>query len=300
MIKKILFLMAFLSIGLFAGGVLKDQDSAIYGKDLLLNIANYGQQGSLHLGPLFTYLQGKVFTLAFLAIAFGVPAVFALHYMIIGPMIFAHDRKKIYVFNVFHRTIHWLAGFAFVVLIPTGFIMVFGTFFGGGEFVRVCKELHAVSTVIFAISVVPMFVMWVKEMMPIKADLQWLMILGGYLNKRKDPIPAHKFNAGQKMWFWACTLGGVVMIVSGGVMYFQDFRLPFDIGLSQIDLLRLSAIVHNVMGMAVAALFFTHIYMSMFAIKGAVHSMISGNKEEEEVEILHSLFYKELKEKKVL
>ncbi|MFT7003937.1 MAG: formate dehydrogenase subunit gamma, partial [Sulfurimonas sp.] len=31
--------------------------------------------------------------------------------------------------------------------------------------------------------------------------------------------------------------------------------------------------------------------------KGAIHSIITGYKEEEEVEILHSTFYKELKEK---
>jgi formate dehydrogenase subunit gamma len=49
--------------------------------------------------------------------------------------------------------------------------------------------------------------------------------------------------------------------------------------------------------MGVLALFLTHIYMSVFAIKGAIHSIITGYKEEEEVEILHSSFYKELKEK---
>jgi len=33
----------------------------------------------------------------------------------------------------------------------------------------------------------------------------------------------------------------------------------------------------------------------MFAIKGALQSMISGYKEEEEVKYLHSSFYKKLK-----
>ncbi len=302
MIKKVLFLFMVLAVSLLASHVLKDEPSAIFGKDLLINILNYDKEGSLHLGELFTLLQGKYFSMAFLAIAFGVPAVFLLHYLVIGPMIFSHDRKKIYVFTIFHRIIHWLAGFSFIVLVPTGFIMVFGTYFGGGDFVRISKELHALSTVIFAISVLPMLIMWFKEMLPIKADLQWLMIMGGYLNKRKDPIPAAKFNAGQKMWFWTCTLGGIIMILTGAVMFFQDFDFTFirDMGLSQIDLLRLSAIVHNILGMAVAALFFTHLYMSVFAIKGAIHSMISGYKEEEEVEILHSIYYKKLKEEKTI
>ncbi len=101
--------------------------------------------------------------------------------------------------------------------------------------------------------------------------------LGGYLNKRKDPIPAGRFNAGQKMWFWICTFGGIIMILTGAIMFFQDFKLDIagSLGLSQIDLLRASAIVHNVLGFAVAALFMTHIYMSVFAIKGAIHSIIT-------------------------
>ncbi|WP_191321654.1 formate dehydrogenase subunit gamma [Malaciobacter halophilus] len=273
-------------------------DSAIYGEELVTNILGYDKEGSLHLGQWFTILQGKYFSIAFLAILFGVPAVFALHYFIIGPKVFSHDRKKIHVFNLFHRFIHWLAGFSFLVLIPTGFIMIFGSFFGGGTFVEVSKELHAISTVFFAIAVVPMTLMWIKEMLPTMDDVKWMMILGGYLSKVKRPIPAGKFNAGQKMWFWVCTFGGIVMILTGAAMYFQDFELAIikSMGLSQIDFLRLSAIVHNILGMAVAALFFTHVYMSMFAIKGAIHSMITGDKEEEEVEILHSSYYKELKE----
>mgnify|MGYP000491079433 CR=1 FL=1 len=67
-------------------------------------------------------------------------------------------------------------------------------------------------------------------------------------------------------------------------------------GLSQIDFLRVMAIVHNVVGFLVVALFITHVYMSMFAIKGAVHSIIDGYVGEEEIKILHSSWYKKLKE----
>ncbi|XOB63638.1 formate dehydrogenase subunit gamma [Campylobacterota bacterium DY0563] len=295
-IKYIIFTLLALSTLAFCANA----DSAIFGKDLVPNILGYDKEGSLQLGKWFTVLQGKYFSLGFLAIILGIPAVFLVHYLIIGPMIFSHDRKKIPVFTIFHRIIHWLAGFSFIVIVPTGFVMIFGTTFGGGEFVRVCKELHAISTVFFAIAVVPMLLMWLREMLPTSDDIKWMMIMGGYLNKRKDPIPAGKFNAGQKMWFWLCTVGGIIMIATGAAMYFQDFELEIiaQLGLSQIDFLRLSAIIHNILGMAVAALFFVHIYMSVFAIKGAIHSMITGDKEEEEVEILHSTYYKKLKEEK--
>ncbi|NQY52759.1 MAG: formate dehydrogenase subunit gamma [Campylobacteraceae bacterium] len=292
--KIILFFLALTSLA-FAS------DSAIWGKDMILNIAQYDKEGSLHLGALFTLLQSTYFKPLFFGVLFGIPAIFFIHYMIIGPMIFSHDRKKIYVFSVFNRMVHTIAGIAFIILIPTGLVMMFGTTFGGGEFVRFCKEIHAISTLLFIVSIVPMFFMWLKDMLPTSDDIKWMMILGGYLNKRKDPVPAGKFNAGQKMWYWIATLGGFLMILTGAIMYFQDFKIDFVASLiTQIDLLRGSAILHNVLGLAVLALFLTHVYMSVFAIKGAIHSIITGYKEEEEVEILHSSFYKELKEKKEL
>ena len=66
--------------------------------------------------------------------------------------------------------------------------------------------------------------------------------------------------------------------------------------LTEIEMLRLCIIAHNIIGMAMIALFITHVYMSMFAIKGALLSIINGYKEKEEIEILHSSYYKELEE----
>ena len=101
------------------------------------------------------------------------------------------------------------------------------------------------------------------------------------------------------MWYWIATLGGMVMVITGAAMFFLDFNIDMVksmTGLSQIDLLRVMAILHNVVGFLVVALFITHVYMSMFAIKGAVHSILDGHMEEEEVRILHSSWYKKLKE----
>lgn len=38
------------------------------------------------------------------------------------------------------------------------------------------------------------------------------------------------------------------------------------------------------------AVFFVHLYMSLFAIKGSIHSMLSGYKPESELKILHPRF----------
>ncbi len=275
-------------------------DSQIWGNMRLTNILEYGKENSLHLGPLFVKLQSQYFYKIFFGILIGVPFVFFLHYLIVGPKVFSHGGVKIYAFSAFKRIIHLFAVIAFVIIVPTGLMIVFGKYLGGGTIIEYARHLHGLATILFTISVIPMFLFWFKDMLPTSDDIKWMFILGGYLSKEIKEIPAGKFNAGQKMWFWVATLGGIVMIITGAFMYLQDFDYGIAklFGISQIDLLRATAITHNVLAFVVMALFFTHIYMSLFAIKGAVHSIITGYKEEEEVKYLHSTWYKKLKKEK--
>ena len=293
MLKTLLMLLGLISIA-FANTAVSDAN-----QDLIYTMLAYGKEGSIYLDEVFVALQTKLFKNTYLGIIVIIPLIFLVHYLIIGPKKFSHEGKKFYIFSLFNRIIHGMAAVSFMILVPTGLIMMFGSYFGGGEFVRVSKELHAVSNFLFMVSVVPMFIMWVRNMLFTGEDIKWFMILGGYLSKEKKPIPAGKFNAGQKMWFWVCTIGGIAMIFTGITIYVQDLNLGVltMFGFTKIEMLRYCIIVHNIVGMAMVALFFTHVYMSMFAIKGAIHSIINGYKEEEEVKILHSSYYKELEEK---
>jgi formate dehydrogenase subunit gamma len=137
-------------------------------------------------------------------------------------------------------------------------------------------------------------------MFPSKDDIKWIMIVGGYLSKEKKPVPAGKFNAGQKAWFWIGIVGGIVMIATGVIMFLLADPILSPIakffGIAQIDLLRISVITHNILGMIIAIFFMVHIYMSVFAVKGAIEAMKSGYKDEEEIKILHSSWYKKLKD----
>ncbi len=257
-------------------------------------------------GAQFLHFQTEWFRPLFLYIGIGVLAVFLLHYLIIGPKKFSHGGKQFRIFSLLMRVVHWIAAIGFVLIVPTGFMMIFGDALGGGTLVRTARYAHSIGTVLFLVAVIPMFVAWVIPMLPTLDDVKWLFVAGGYLSRKKREIPAGKFNAGQKLWFWLATIGGLVMIVTGGLMYFQtiDIRPILSwIGVAadtdQIAYLRLSAIVHNFLGMAIAALFITHLYMSIFAIKGALGSMINGKKSEDELKHLHSTYYKKLIEGEV-
>ena len=140
---------------------------------------------------------------------------------------------------------------------------------GGGTVGLMTRSVHLLSAVAFSGSAVLMFLVWIKDMLPTFYDLKWMIIMGGYLSKEKKPVPAGKFNAGQKMWFWLATLGGGVMAVTGCFLY----SFP-----ANMDTLRLSAIIHSFLGAAMMAMFLVHMYMSIAAIKGSYNKMQNEQK----------------------
>jgi formate dehydrogenase subunit gamma len=232
-------------------------------------------------GQLFTSLQQHLFPRLFLLVITIVPVFFFLHYIAIGPISLPHEGKQIYCYNLFVRIIHWCTALSFSLLVITGLFVFFGSFIGSGALGIMARNIHFVSAITCVASAFFMFLFWMKDMLPALYDLKWMMIMGGYLSKEVKPVPAGKFNAGQKMWFWLATLGGAVMAVTGYFLYVLQ---------GNIDILRLSAIIHNALGAVMVAMFLIHLYMSIVAIKGSLGSMINGYKNETELKILHSRF----------
>jgi len=232
-------------------------------------------------GQPFTNGQVDLFYNIFILVVILVPVAFLLHYLVIGAKQFSHDGPQIYFFGAFCRLIHWIAAVAFTLLVITGLLIVFSKIFGGGQFIRTMRSVHIISAIVSAIAAIPMFLIWFKDMFPAAHDVAWFFIMGGYLSKEKKPVPAGKFNAGQKSWFWLATIGTLLMAYTGYVLFaFQGAT----------DQITLMAIIHNVLGALLVAFFIVHLYMAVFAIKGSLASMISGYKPKEELEILHSRY----------
>jgi len=244
-----------------------------------LNTAFTGEY--IQYGQLFTQLQEVLFGRIFLLVMTIIPCIFLLHYMVIGPKRFAHDGPQVYFFSLLSRIIHGIAAASFSFLVITGLMVIFSKPLGGGTLVMGGRVVHIASGILFTLSAIPMFLIWAKDMLPALYDIKWLFIMGGYLSKEKMPVPAGKFNAGQKMWFWLATLGGFVLAYSGYVLWALQ---------GPVDTIRLMAIIHNLLAAALVSMFLTHLYMSIFAIAGSLKSMATGYKPKEEVAILHSRY----------
>ncbi|MGL1932581.1 MAG: formate dehydrogenase subunit gamma [Desulfotalea sp.] len=292
------------AVTLFWGTVaLADGSSADYYRQLITNITgeDYGQ-----LGGLFTLLQSTYFIWGFLLTITVVPAVFALHLLIIGAKHFDHSGKQILFFPFMARLIHFIGALSFTGLVVTGLMIVFGSYLGGGTPIVFARYVHLFSALLAVPAIVGMLVIWIKDALPAKCDIKWCLIAGGYLSKEKNPVPAMKFNAGQKAWYWCAIPGGFLMAATGFFIWAfpagNSFLAPaIDLVVSlipfvntEVDFIRALAIVHNVFGMVLVTFFLTHVYMCVFAIAGSLDSMVTGYKPIDEVSILHSLHkYKE-------
>lgn len=253
-----------------------------YWRDLIGVITGDWQK----VGEVFTFLQGKEFFMwGFILIITAVPLAFATHLLIVGAKHFDHGGNEILFFPKLARVLHFIGALSFSMLVISGLFIVCGQFFGGGSFIRLARYVHIAGAILAFPAVLGMLVIWFKDMLPALHDIKWIFMAGGYLSKKIQPVPAGKYNAGQKMYYWCAVPGGFLMLATGFIIW--GFG-------GSLDVITVATIVHNVFGMILVAFFLTHCYMTVFAIAGSLESMKTGYKPEHEVHNLHSLHkYKE-------
>ena len=186
--------------------------------------------------------------------------------------------RKLVRFTAFERFVHWLTASTFVILGITGLNITFGralilpwlgpeSFSAWSEW---AKYAHNYLSFAFTVGVVLMFLMWIGQNFPTKADVTWFK-MGGGMGKDGGHAPAWKFNAGQKLLYWFIVLGGAAMMISGYMLIF-----PFYGGLT-VGNMELAEIFHGVVGVLFIALILAHIYLGTLGMEGAFESMVDGN-----------------------
>ncbi len=211
----------------------------------------------------------------------GLLLLLGLHYLLIGPKRFTSGGKRILYYGPVVRAFHWWAALTFSLLVLTGLAIIFARILGGGAVVRLARTVHLLSAFGFVVALPPLFLAWVKDMLPASHDFRWLLMAGGYLSRKPRPVPAGKFNAGQKLWFWLVMIGGGVMFYTGFYLYLFS---------SPLKTLRWLTILHGFTGLILVGFFGIHLYMVLLAMKGALESMLTGYKSEEEIALWHPLF----------
>jgi formate dehydrogenase subunit gamma len=164
-------------------------------------------------------------------------------------------------FNGFERFVHWLTATSFILLALTGLNILYGRYvllplIGPGAFSSLAlggKYVHNFTSFAFMLGILLMFVMWVRHNLPTRADLTWLARGGGLFTRGSHP-PAHKFNAGQKLVFWA-------VVLLGGLLSFSGLLLMFPLWWADMHQTQLAQLGHAVLAMLMIAGILAHIYI---------------------------------------
>ena len=204
--------------------------------------------------------------------------------------------RKIERFTPFERSAHWANAIAFCVLAISGVVMAFGKFFllpviGStlfGWLTYALKNAHNFAGPLFAVSLVIVFLTFVKDNLPRKGDITWLAKGGGLLSGQE--VPSHRFNAGEKMVFWGgVLLLGAIVVGSGLVL---DKLLP---GLLyERATMQIGHMVHAVATTLMICMFIGHIYLGTIGSEGALDAMKTGYVDEAWAQQHHEVWYDDI------
>jgi formate dehydrogenase subunit gamma len=217
-------------------------------------------------------------------------------------------------FGTIDRFAHWLMAGSFVILGITGLNMLYGRYvllpvIGKDAFAALTaagKYAHNFLAFAFMVGLALSFILWVRHNIPNKVDLQWIKMGGGIVKKGVHP-PAKKFNAGQKIIFWAVMIGGLSVSMSGIALMFPfqttmfadtfallnglGFNLPTDFTALQEQ--QLNQLWHGFVSLALIVMIMAHIYIGSVGMEGALDAMNSGRVDRNWAKEHHSLWVEE-------
>jgi formate dehydrogenase subunit gamma len=174
------------------------------------------------------------------------------------------------------RLMHWLAGFSYIYLLLTGLAfwspwLFWITVLLGGP--TIARELHPWAGVIFTVAVVWMYRVWSAQMHTTERDRQWWRALPHYIRNEDEEVPSEgRFNGGQKALFWGFLWCGIVLFLSGLVLW-EPHWIPWSLRALRL----IAVIVHPIAALITIALFIVHVYMGTAVERGAFGSIIRGD-----------------------
>lgn len=193
------------------------------------------------------------------------------------------------------RLNHWVAAASYLYLAATGlsfwspWLFWIAAVLGGGQ---ISRALHPWVGLIFACSVFYMYTLWAGQMRFTPVDREWWKSLQYYITNQDEKMPpAGRYNAGQKMLFWSFFWGAVVLLLTGLVLWFTEY-LPWSLRWLRY----LAVLLHPIAALVTIGNFLIHVYMGVFAERGAFGSVIRGDVSMAFAKRYHPGWYKEIVE----
>ena len=196
-------------------------------------------------------------------------------------------------YNYKERLTHWITAISYIYLLMTGlafwspWLFWLALILGGGQ---ISRMLHPWIGLIFAVCVLILFGMWASQMRVDENDKAWFKSVRYYVQNEDEQMPpAGRYNAGQKSLFWGFVVCMVLLVLSGLVLWFPEY-IPWNLR----SLRYIAVLVHASSALLTIGLFLIHVYMGVFAERGALGSMVHGDVSLHFVKRYHPGWYEEI------
>lgn len=237
-------------------------------------------------GPLVTYGGW------FLAFALAVIVIFAV---IVGRKQLDGGRAGMTIlrWRGYERLLHWFVAAAFIVLAITGLSLLFGRTVliplfgpqGFAAYAQIAMEVHNYLGPVFSVALLLMIVLWAKDNIPTRTDVEWFKQGGGIFGKRHPS--AGKLNGGEKVWFWFGVFAlGLIVSVSGVILDFPIFG-------QTRETMAISQGLHSIAAILWIGFFLGHAYIGTLGQDGALEGMTTGRVDVNWARQHHDLWYQE-------
>jgi formate dehydrogenase subunit gamma len=172
------------------------------------------------------------------------------------------------------RTNHWTVAIAFVLAALSGLALFhpalfwLANLFGGGPWTRI---LHPIIGLLMALAFVFLAAVVWKDNRLQDRDWKWLRQMRDVVNNREERLPeVGRYNAGQKLLFFAIVISMLGLLLSGIVIWRAYFSMYFSIGV-----IRLASLVHAISALVLICAIILHIYAAIW-VKGSMRAMTRG------------------------
>ena len=172
------------------------------------------------------------------------------------------------------RINHWITAASLVLLALSGLALFTPALyfltglFGGGQWTR---TIHPWIGVVLFVSFFGLFVRFWRANLWKAEDGTWMARLRDVLGGHEENLPeVGKYNAGQKVVFWAMSLLIIVLIVSGFAIWDQYFAQY-----STIDQKRWAVLIHAMAAVAIICVWIVHVYAAIW-VRGTINAMTKG------------------------
>jgi formate dehydrogenase subunit gamma len=174
-------------------------------------------------------------------------------------------------YTLFERLLHWVVAISFVALMLSGLALAYprlawlSGLFGGGQTMRAA---HPWIGLVFTAGLVLMLLVWGRGMWLDRSDWTWFRRLREYARHGHVAVDSGRWNGGQKGYFWASLVLGIVLLVTGLPLWFPS--------IAETGIRQLSRLAHNAAFLLMVGGFIVHVLLSAFLFSGTMAGMTSG------------------------